>query len=708
MKLSPELNLGTLFPEISEDQWRALVERDLRGAPFEKRLITHTYEGLRILPLYTAAHAPDPMPSRAGFGGLTRGANVLGLSQCGWDLRQERAEPTPESVNEALRDDLLHGVTSVLLRFDAAARGGLDADDPMAARLIGEDGAALYTLADLRDAFDEVHLSMIGVAHEAGAAFLPAAALTVSLLREQNVDLATARVAFNADPLAVLARDGRLPQSLENAYAQMLALARWTAEHCPRGTSIRVGSAPYHHAGASAAQDLAFSMATGIEYLRVLTGGEMDLADAAKQMQFSYAVGCNFFLAACKLRAARQLWRRVVAASGGDGADAAGKMSMHVRTSKRVLTTRDPWVNLLRNTACVFAAAVGGADVVTSTPLDQAIGLPSGRSRRIARNTATIVAEESHLLRVADPAGGSWFIERLTSELAEKAWVILQTIESHGGMLACLKSGWVAEQLSESSSARERNITTRRDAILGVSEFPHLEEEAVETPETSRAAVIGAARKRLYVHRAAFQPDAALAKLSPPTAEAAAVMPAALEAVQGGASLGELAARVFAGEPETIEAPIVPHPYARSFEALRSASDEHQETFGFRPRVFLAQIGTPAEFNARSGFSKGFFEAGGFEVIASGQIEIGEAPAAFAGSAANIAVICSTDERYASVVSELAPRLHEAGARTVILAGNPGDHEAHYRAAGVDRFIFIKCDVLGTLRDLLGEEGVLA
>lgn len=707
MKLPLKLDITQIFPQVGEAEWRALVERDLRGAPFEKKLVTHTYEGVQIQPLYTAAHTVEHLSPHAGVPDFSRGTHLLGLTQCGWDLRQERSEPTPEKVNEALLDDLQHGVNSVLLRFDLAARNGMDGDDPRSARLIGEDGAAIYSSADLMDAFDQVHLSMIGIALEGGAAFMPASALIVNLLRENKADLKSARLAFNADPLAVLARDGRLPQALDVAWSQMADLAKWTSQNCPNSTSVRVGSAPYHHAGASAAQDLAFSLATGIEYLRVLTEAGMSVTAAAKQFQFSFGIGCNFFLAASKLRAARQLWYRIVAASADEDSAKSCPMSIHARTSKRVLTTRDPWVNLLRNTACVFAAAVGGANVVTSAPLDQAVGQPAARARRIARNTATILAEESHLLRVADPAGGSWFIEKLTRELAEKAWQILQSIEDQGGMTACLRSGWISQQLAESLAAREKNITTRRETVIGVSEFPQLDEQAVDTPQTDRIAVVGAARKRLHKHRESCQVEEALAAIKPVTA-GESTLPTVIEAAKCGATLGQLSAKLITGEPETIAAPIVPHPYARSFEALREASDEHLETFGFRPRVFLAQVGTPAEFNARSGFAKGFFEAGGFEVVSSGGMKVEELPAAFAGSAANIAVICSTDDQYVQVVPQLAGPLHNAGARTVVLAGNPGEYEADYRNAGVDRFIFVRCDVLGTLRELLGEEGILA
>lgn len=702
--LPRELSVMELFPAMDESAWRELAERDLRGAPFEKKLVTHTYEGLRLQPVYTPESAAAPAAAHSGDHPGTRGNHPLGVSQCGWDVRQERTEAGLEALNKAILDDLEHGVTSVLLRLDVGGRNGLDPTDPRAARLVGVDGVPIATVGDLRVAFDGVHLQMIGVALEAGAAFLPAASLVMAMWDEAGVDVGAARGAFNADPLGVLARDGQLPMSLESAYDQMAALAGYAAGTYRNVTSVRVGSAPYHHAGATAAQDLAFSIATGLEYLRALTERGVGLDQAAKQLLFNYGVGCHFFLAGAKLRAARELWARVVNACGGS--DEAGHMRMHVRTSKRVLTARDPWVNLLRNTSCLFAAAVGGAEVVSSSPFDQAAGQGSARGRRIARNTATILQEEAHLLRVCDPAGGSWYIERLTAELVEKAWVIVQAIEARGGMAAALLDGWVADQLRSSTQVRSKNLATRRDAVVGVSEFPNPGEAAVGGEVVSRASVVGAARARMLSRGGdASARSSALERL----VGLDGVVGHAIGAARAGASLGEISSRVFDGGAATIGAPIAPHPYSEAFERLRDASDAFSELTGSRPRVYLASVGSPAEFSARASFSTGFFEAGGFEVVAGGGGgDASEIARGFAASGSGIAVICSTDERYAAVVSELAPELHRAGARTVVLAGNPGDHEGAFRAAGVDRFIFVKCDVVEVLTQLLGEEGVLA
>lgn len=704
--LAPEFSLQDDFPPMSYEAWRSLAEADLEGASFEQKLVTHTYEGIDIQPVYTrndwpSEKDPDGFP---GFVPFVRDARPLGAVQTGWDLRQEHAHPDPAITNQAILEDLKGGVTSLLMRFDFAARNGLDPDDPAAEALAGRDGLMAYHADDLDLALSNVHLDMISVTLEAGAAFLPAAALLVALWRRRRVPPEQARGAFNADPLAVLVRDGQLPISSERALTLMADLAAWTAKNYPHVTAVRVGTAPYHHAGATAAQDLAFGMATAVEYLRAMTRAGLDIDAAARQILFSISLGTHHFLAIAKLRAARRLWARVVEACGGSPAEAA--MRIHSRVSKRVLTLRDPHVNLLRNTVACFAAGIGGAEAITSVPFDAAVGLPDDLSRRIARNSVLVLQEEAHLNRVIDPPGGSWYLGWLTDQVAEKAWAIFQEIERGGGMLKAIQNGWVARQIDSAFIPRAKNLARRKEGITGVSEFPNIAEPPVVRPAPDRITLRAEAVARLTGAR---RRSMALSHLlsdtglhSPGSAASLAV-----EAAVAGASIGQLARALrFHTEPATIP-PLTPHPFAQPFEELRDASDSWQMFHGTRPRVFLANMGSVAHHTARATYSKNFFEAGGFEVVSNnGFREASDAARAFAQSGATIAVICSSDKLYPDIVPKVAPAL-KAAARTVVLAGNPAANERVWRDAGVDRFIFMKCDVLGTLREMLREEGVL-
>jgi methylmalonyl-CoA mutase len=711
-----DLDLAADFPPTTYDQWRKVAEAELKGAPFEKKLVGQTYEGIPIQPLYTAGHwsaAGDPS-GFPGFAPLTRGATPLGNAVSGWDIRQEHAHPDAVEANRAILGDLERGVSSVQLRFDAAACAGLDADAREAIELAGQDGVMSYSLGSLGRLLDGVQLEIAPVSIDVGAAFLPGAALLAAYLRNAGVDPAKVRCAFNADPVGALMREGHLSVPLDAALRHLADLAAWTSTNYPNATAVEVGTGPYHHAGASSTQDLAFAIATAVEYLRAMTAAGMSVDAASRQIVFGVSLGTQFFRAIAKLRALRLLWGKVVASCGGDEAAARG-VQVRSRTSRRVLTAVDPWVNLLRNTVCCFAGAVGGANSITTAPLDAAIGLPDEFSRSLARNTQIILQEESHLNRVIDPAGGSWFLETLTNQLAENAWDLFRQVESEGGMVAAARSGWVARAIEAVEARREKDIATRKSVVTGVSEHPDVREEKLRRPRPDQARLRAEASARLIAwrrdHRCTAELEALAGLAADPDRRPGDLTAAAVAAAAAGATNGQMSAALAkgtGGEPASLT-PLAIHPYAAAYEELRAACDAHLEAKGARPKVFLANLGTPAEFIARSTFAMNFFQAGGFEEVSPDGLAGPEAAAeAFRESGANVAVICSTDATYDTLAEPTARALKAAGARSVILAGSPGANEPRFRAAGIDRFIYIRCDVLGTLRDLLREEGVLS
>jgi methylmalonyl-CoA mutase len=355
---------------------------------------------------------------------------------------------------------------------------------------------------------------------------------------------------------------------------------------------------------------------------------------------------------------------------------------------------------LLRNAVACFAAGIGGAEAITSVPFDAVAGLPDSISRRIARNTVLVLQEEAHLHQVIDPPGGSWYLDWLTEQIAQKAWGIFQEIERAGGMLQALASGWVARQIDSAFAPRAKNLARRKEGITGVSEFPDIGEVLLVRPAPDRSALRGSAARTIAEGRLPIADCRAKA--------ASWNLESVVELAGRGASIGQLARALgFHTQPTTV-APLAPHPFAQPFEELRDATDAWHVTNGSRPRVFLANMGPVTHHTARANYAKNFFEAAGFEVIGNDGFKDPDAAArAFAASKTKIAVICSSDKLYPDFVPQLAPRLKLVGARTVVLAGNPGSNEAAWRAAGVDRFIFIKCDVLATLREMLREEGVL-
>ncbi|MEU6458987.1 methylmalonyl-CoA mutase family protein [Streptomyces sp. NPDC047065] len=529
MTLLPDdgLDLAAEFPHATHEQWQHLVAGVLRKSgrevpddEAEDALSTALEDGLRVRPLYTARDAaPDP-----GLPGLTpfvRGGRAQAARIGGWDVRQRHTVAEAASV----MTDLENGVTSLWL-------------------VVGESAGIPVTALDR--ALDGVLLDLAPVVLEAGDAFEPAARALLRLHEEQGVPADTVRGNLGGDPLGHEARTGRSYET-----APVAELARLCAERHPGMRALTVDALPYHEAGGSAAQELGCSLATGLAYLRELTAAGLDTAQALTQLEFRYAATADQFLTIAKLRAARRLWARVAEVCG---APREGAQLQHAVTSPVMMTRRDPWVNMLRTTVAALAAGTGGADAVTVLPFDHALGLPDAFARRIARNTSTILIEESHLTRVIDPAGGSWYVERLTNELAHAAWTFFQDIERAGGQAAALRSGTVGERLADTWAVRSAKLAKRREPVTGVSEFPHLAEKPV--------------------------------------------------------------VREPAPEPPSGGLPRVRRDEA--FEALRARSDAHLAATGARPRVHLTALGPAAAHTARLTFAANLFQAGGIETVTEG------------------------------------------------------------------------------------------
>ena len=712
--IAKEFALGDDFPKVDYLTWCKAVESELKDIPFDKKMISRTYEGIDLQPIYTEEIFPtsgDPsgLPGSPPF---VRGSRVLGNSLTGWDVRQEHSAFDPAEVNAHILEDLRNGTNSIILRLDPASWAGYDADDPNAAELIGREGVSISTMADLQRTLDQVQPDIAGIWIKAGGAFLPAAALYITAARLAGIEPGRLLGAFNADPLGALMSEGSLPLPLDLAMKQMADLATWTAAHAPHMTTVEVDTAPYHHAGATSTQDLAFLLGTGVEYLRALTACGLDINTAAKQIVFSVRIDCRFYQAIAKIRAARMLWAQLVASCGGD--NAAQAMRLCVTASRRALTTRNPLINILRNTVTCYAGAIAGADAITTVPFDAPAGISTESSRRNARNIQLILADECHLNHVVDPAGGSWYIEWYSRQLAEKAWALFQQIEAQGGMVAAATSGCVAQQINAVELKRERDIATRKLPITGISEHPDASEKKQSRMARDPAELRKAAAEQLSNWRKAHAPQLALDFLAgavrQPDVPPGELTVRAIAAADAGATLGQLATALRPPGVEPAETvALAVHLFDEAFEKLRDASDAFALRYGHKPRVFLAGFGSIAEQISRKTFAKNFFEAGGFEILTrEAKYDADSSTAEFMQSGAKIAVICSTDKQYATCVAELAPKLKRAGAPTVILAGNPGVNEAAYRAAGVDRFIFLKCDVIETLSALLRDEGSLS
>ncbi|HEY0934758.1 MAG TPA: methylmalonyl-CoA mutase subunit beta [Trebonia sp.] len=455
-----ELPLAAEFPPASWEQWQRLVAKVLGragdpGAAPERELATVTADGIEIAPLYVAAGGrPDTgYPGQAPF---VRGRTASG-HRAGWDVRQRHEHPDPAVAREQVMEDLEGGVSSLWL--------GL--------------GEGRIPVGALSDVLAGVYLDLAPVVLDAGSGFAEAARAFLEAAARRDVPAAALTGSLGADPLGVLARAGAeaAPEAAAGLAAAAALAARCAAE-LPGMRAVVADALPFHEAGATDAQELGCSLAAGTEYLRALRAAGLSGPAAAGQLEFRYAATADQFATIAKLRAGRRAWTRVLQQCG---IPASGQRQ-HAVTSWPMLTRRDPWNNILRATVACFAAGVGGADAVTVTSFDAAIGQPDQLGRRVARNVHALLAEEANVARVIDPAGGSWYVDDLTEQLAARAWACFQDIERQGGLRAALASGYVASSLSVSREARRDALARRRAAVTGVSEFPLVGETLLSRP----------------------------------------------------------------------------------------------------------------------------------------------------------------------------------------------------------------------------------
>ncbi|HMI93745.1 MAG TPA: methylmalonyl-CoA mutase family protein, partial [Polyangiales bacterium] len=544
----------------------------------------------------------------------------------------------------------------------------------------------------------------VAVALDAGGNALPVGACWLAAAQLAGRPANELRGSFNADPLGALARDGALPCSLASAQLQVSELAKWCVAHAPGLRALNVSVVPHHEAGAHAAQEIGIALATGVAYLRWLTDAGMSIEQACGQLGFSVAIGSDFFMEIAKLRALRQAWAQVVAACGGS-ADAQ-RCAVHAVTSTRTKTLRDPWVNLLRETTEAFAAAAAGADAITTSGFDRLAGNSDAFARRIAGNTQAVLDQEAHVAQVADPAGGAWYVEQLSDQLATSGWTLLQTIERTGGMAQALAAGTVAEAIAGTARERATRIAKRKQAITGVSEFAHVSEDPLVRAAPDWNAIDA---QRELVLTAAHATDADAEAVVLARKNGRGLVQAAIDAARAGATLEQLSRALAGPEAPAKGEPLQLKRDAADYEALRDACDAALARTGQRPAVFLCNLGPIAQHTARAQFAGGFFATGGLAVLGNDGFASPEAAVeAFARSGAALAVVCGSDDAYPEWVEPLAPKLRAAGAKHVILAGKPRspELEARYRAAGVDELIFIGCDVVQTLRRVLATLGV--
>ncbi len=711
VKLDKEFKLSDDFPVPSYDEWRKKVEEDLKGATFEKLLNNKTYEGITLKPIYTKSDIQDNGTKNEfpGFSDFTRGSKASGYKSGSWEIAQEICYGDAEEFNKALKKDLERGQTSINMPLDTATRLGLDADYATPEQ-VGDTGVSISGLSSFSRALDGIDLEKYPLHIDAGFSSMPLLTILNAHAQSKNINLKKVSGSISADPIGFLALNSHLPVELDFTFDTMKIVIEWAGKNAPQFRTIGVSGFPYTLAGANAVQELAYVMATAAEYLNRLIERGIPVNTAAANMRFTFSIGSFYFMEIAKLRAARVLWSNILDVYGAD--ETSRQMVIHGKTSLNNQTLYDPYVNMLRTTTEAFSAIVGGVDSLHTNPFNESFSVPGEFARRIARNTQIILDEESHLSELIDPAGGSYYVESLTKEVAEASWNEFKKIEEMGGIIKALKSGYLQNQIESVVALRIKDIKKRKHVIVGTNMYVNPKEEKPEIKIPDHDELYKTRAKYLQDFRVESNPDKnkdVLEKLnSLVDINSEESISLGTEALLAGATLGEIshAARAKTDESISIEKLNV-HMDAELFLDLRNHALDIEKKTGSRPKVFLANMGPLKQFKARADFSRSFFEVGGFEVIYPRGFESpDDAVNAALESGAETLVICSTDETYPELVKTVTRGIKKKRPRIkVILAGYPKDQIESHKEAGVDNFIFLGADAYAILSDLLINAG---
>ena len=619
-----------------------MAETALKGAPFE-RLIKRTLDGVARGPLFTAADLAEAgSPGAPGAAPFIRGAAPARDPHLPWRIRQVIDNPDPKAANAALLTELNGGVSEIALKLDPH----------------GEHGVAARTVSELQTVLDGVMLDLAGV-HISPSLMGPQhAAMFVAALEASGVDADAVRGGLGLSPIGQKSLAGGGAADLDQRLDRAAEAAALTAERYPGLKTVSITASTAHDAGASEAQEIAFALAGGASYMRALIDRGLSANTAARALEFSFAADADIHLTIAKLRAARRAWSRVLEAFGVT--EDARAMAIHAVTSWRMLTARDPWTNLIRNACAGLGAAAGGADAITVRPFTDALGAATPFAKRLARNLHILLMEESHLGKVADPAGGGFLHETLGARLADAGWSVFQEIERRGGLFAAVRSGWLQTEIAAKREARKATYDVGKEALIGVSQYPDLDGRAVQTASHS------------YV---------------PPTLDAPVIKTQPFAAKVAAASSGAQVRELDLPEPEWT--PLTAHRIAAPFEALRDAADAFEAKTGAAPKAFLATLGRSQDFSARAGFAGNRLAVAGVVADPAEAYASVEACAeAFGRSGARLAVICGTDDAYAEQAEALTAALKAKGAHAVWLAGQAliagVDHVIHRRSHAQD------------------------
>jgi methylmalonyl-CoA mutase len=599
--------------------WKSAAAKELKN----RDVTWHTPEGIKVKPLYTAEDTADLDPGLPGFAPFTRGPYASMYTGRPWTIRQYAGFSTAEDSNAFYRRNLAGGQKGLSVAFDLATHRGYDSDHPRVVGDVGKAGVAIDTLEDMQILFDGIPLGEMSVSMTMNGAVLPVLAFYIVAAEEQGVEQARLQGTIQNDILKEFAVRNTYIYPPEPSMRIVADIIAYTSANMPKFNSISISGYHMQEAGATAVQELAFTLADGMEYVRAARAKGLDVDAFAPRLSFFFGIGMNFFMEIAKLRAARLLWHRIM-----DGFGARNPKSQmlrtHCQTSGVSLTEQDPYNNVIRTTVEAMAAVLGGTQSLHTNSFDEAIALPTDTSARIARNTQLILAEETGITNVADPLGGSYYVEALTQELADQAWALIQEVEAMGGMTMAVAQGMPKRRIEEASAGRAARIDRGETVIVGVNRYRLENEPPIDILEVDNARVRSGQIDRIARTRAGRDEAtarAALDALREGAAGDANLLALSVEAARARCTLGEISGAledVF-GRYDTVPEPVSGiYGGAYAGDPRWSRAEEGvlavERRLGRKPRLLVAKMGQDGHDRGANLVSSAFADLG-FEVV---------------------------------------------------------------------------------------------
>ena len=671
------------------EDWKAAADKEVKG----KDLTWHTPEGIAVKPLYTAEDAGDP--GLPGFAPFTRGVRASMYAGRPWTIRQYAGFSTAEESNAFYRRNLAAGQKGLSVAFDLATHRGYDSDHPRVVGDVGKAGVAIDSVEDMKILFDGIPLDQMSVSMTMNGAVIPILAFFIVAGEEQGVAQAQLDGTIQNDILKEFMVRNTYIYPPEPSMRIVSDIIAYTSANMPKFNSISISGYHMHEAGATAVQELAFTIADGKEYVQRAMESGLDIDAFAGRLSFFFGIGMNFFMEVSKLRAARTLWHRVMDGLGAK--DERSKMlRTHCQTSGVSLQEQDPYNNVIRTTIEAMAATLGGTQSLHTNALDEAIALPTEFSARIARNTQIVLAEETGITRVVDPLGGSYYVEALTAELVDQAWKIIEEVDELGGMTKAVASGMPKRLIEEAAAARQARVDKGEDVIVGVNKYrleteDHLETLEVDNDMVRQGQIARLAKMRASRDEAACQ--AALASLTEGAKSGGNVLALAVDAARARASLGEISDAMEAvfGRYGTTPTPVTgiygsAYEFDKRWAQVIEGVQAVERRLGRKPKLLVAKMGQDGHDRGANVISSAFGDMG-FEIVSGPLFQTPEETVVLAlESGVDVVGASSLAAGHKTLIPELIKGLREAGRSDIkVIAGGvipPQDYD-FLRDAGV-------------------------